>query len=59
MKIPKDKLTENGEYLLKDNEGLVGSPKKSKPKNYQITQKERDEYKAFIEKLKKSINKKK
>ena len=52
MKIPKDKQNEKGEYSLKDDEGLQGSPKKSAPKDYQITQKERVEHEAFINKLK-------
>jgi len=59
MKIPKNKQNVKVDYSLKDDEGLIGSPKKSAPKDYQITQKERDQYEAFIEKLKKSINKKK
>ena len=57
LKIPKDKLTENGEYLLKDNEGLVGSPKKSAPKDYQYTKKDEEEYQAFLDKIKKEIKK--
>jgi regulator of RNase E activity RraA len=59
VKIPKDKLNEKGEYSLKDNEGLVGSPKESAPKDYQVTKKDEEEYKAFLDKVKKEIKKSK
>jgi hypothetical protein len=57
MKIPKENQNEKGEYSLKDDEGLKGSPKKSAPKDYQYTKKDEEEYQAFLDKIKKEIKK--
>jgi hypothetical protein len=59
FKIPKDKLTETGEYSLKDNEGLIGSPKKDmKPSKTPMTDAEAEaELEKFWNKVKKEIKK--